>query len=461
MSAPPLGIAYLASYIRKYDSSVNSKIMDYNIICTVDEFNKRDLAKDIDDADIVGISFMTPMIDEAMHIAKVAKESGKIVIVGGPHATALPDDMLESKYVDIVVRGEGEQTLLEIIDALKTSKNLSGINDKILGISYISNGKIIHTLDRPYIENVDDIPFPARDLLELEKYSVNYPGFDANKPVTSIMGSRGCPAKCIFCASNVVWRRQARFRSPENIVQEVESVINDFGINQFNFSDDTFTLKRNNVIETCDLIIEKNLDVVWACSTRTTSANREMFEKMKASGCTRIGLGIESANPEVIKNIKKGINIEKASEVIRMTNELGMEVSAYFLIGNPGESRKSIKDSIDFIIEHDLPSSPGIVEPFPGTEIHEIAKRNGHLRDFEWSQLLKGTGKPVMRTDVLSYDDIEALNSVAAVILGARRRGMIYGLMSMSWHMYNRPKLGPKIMFEVFTYYIKSPRWQI
>ncbi|MFQ6127426.1 MAG: B12-binding domain-containing radical SAM protein [Thermoplasmata archaeon] len=457
-TVPPLGLGYLASYLREMREDVDVRIIDYNVEGSLTHFYRRDLKKDLESFDIIGIGFMTPMVDEAFHLAKIANTMGKPVIFGGPHAAALPEEMLSSGLVDVVVRGEGEQTLAELCGLWAEGSRFEDLSD-VVGISYVEDGGVTHNPDRPFIQDLDSIPFPARDLLNLDAYRVRYPGLAFSKPTVNIIGSRGCPNRCIFCASCVIWKRKTRFRSPENIVEELESVISGFGVTQFNFNDDTFTLKTDNVIRMCEMIIDRGLDLRWACSTRVTSADKEMFEMMKKSGCTRIGLGIESANPDVLKNIKKGITVEKASRAVRFAKEAGLEVITYFLVGNPGENRKSIKDTIDFIVEHELDSFPGVVEPLPGTELYEIAKERGWLRDFKWSQLLKAENRTIVRTEELSHEDVETLTMVSKIVLNRARRGLLYGFGSFLYHMTHRPDLAGRIFAETLGYYVNPGKW--
>lgn len=456
-TVPPLGLGYLASYVRENQEDTDARIIDYNVEGSLSSFYSRNLSKDLEPFDIIGIGFMTPMETEAIHLARVAKGMGKSVLFGGPHASALPEEMLATGQVDAVVRGEGERTLVELCK-IWTEDGFGDLSE-VDGVSYIDDGSVKHNPDRSFIEDLDSIPFPARDLLKLDAYLVKYPGLVFSEPTVNIIGSRGCPNRCIFCASCVIWRRKTRFRSPENIIEELESVINDFRIKQFNFNDDTFTLRTDNVIRMCEMMIDKGLDVKWACSTRVTSADKEMFEMMKESGCTRIGLGIESANPLVLRNMKKGITVEKASQAVRLAKEAGLEVVSYFLVGNPGENRKSVKDNIDFILKHELDSFPGVVEPLPGTELYEIAKERGWLRDFEWSQLLKAEDRTVVRTEELSHKDVETLTIVSKIVLNRARRGLTVGLGSLLHHLSHRPELAGRILFETFNYYANPDKW--
>ena len=456
-TVPPLGLGYLASYVRENQEDTDARIIDYNVEGSLSSFYSRNLSKDLEPFDIIGIGFMTPMETEAIHLARVAKGMGKSVLFGGPHASALPEEMLSTGLVDAVVRGEGERTLVELCK-IWTEDGFGDLSD-VDGVSFTDDGSVKHNPDRSFIEDLDSIPFPARDLLKLDAYMVKYPGLAFSKPTVNIIGSRGCPNRCIFCASCVIWRRKTRFRSPENIIEELESVINDFGIRQFNFNDDTFTLRTDNVIRMCEMMIDKGLDVKWACSTRVTSADKEMFRMMKESGCTRVGLGIESANPVVLKNMKKGITVEKASQAVRLAKEADLEVISYFLVGNPGENRKSVKDNIDFILKHELDSFPGVVEPLPGTELYEIAKERGWLRDFEWSQLLKAEDRTVVRTEELSHKDVETLTIVSKIVLNRARRGLTMGLGSLLLHLSHRPELAVRILSETFNYYANPDKW--
>jgi radical SAM superfamily enzyme YgiQ (UPF0313 family) len=425
-----LGLAYIAAYLKK--NGYSPIIRDFNVEPGFDN-----LKNALKGYDVIGISFLTSMLPEALMIAKAGHDIGAKIVMGGPHATALPHDLLKNGYVDIVVRKEGELTTLDLLKAFEGKKEL----DDVKGISFRKNSRIMDTPDREYIENIDSMPFPARELLKNLEYKILYPGFDPEKPITAMMTSRGCPSKCIFCASNIVFGRKPRYRSPKNIVDEIEEIVNRFGINQINISDDTFTLRPKFVIETCDEIIRRKIDVKWACSTRVPNVSLEMLSKMKEAGCTRVGFGIESGSPKILKNIKKGIKVEQAERALKITEEAGLTPIAYFITGNPGEDYETIWETVEFLYRNRryLPhSSLGqFVAPYPGTEVLDIAKSKNHLRTEDWSLYLHSR-KPLIRTEALDYDELTALFLIARVHLGLKKaRSLSDVLNTMALFVFN------------------------
>lgn len=409
ITAPPLGLAYIAAVLE--ENGYSPRIIDF----AIEPGLYNDLEKTLQSFDIVSISFLTPMVQESLKIAEVAHHQGSTVIVGGPHATALPYEQLENPNIDIVVRGEGEYSFLEVVNALDSNKDLNNIQ----GISFKKHGQIIDNPPREYIQDLDQLPFPARHLLKIKKYKITYPGFDNTKPVTSMMCSRGCPGRCIHCASNIIFGRKTRYRSPINIADEMEEIANKYQIYQINFSDDAFTLRPSKVVETCNEIIRRDLNIKWACSTRVDTINKEMLTKMKEAGCTRVGFGIESGSSQILKNIKKGITIEQVENALKLIEEVKMEYPVgYFMIGNLGEDHETIKETIDFIHKHkNLLSSTSIVTPYPGTELLKIVKEKNYLNTFNWSEFTTGP-PPVIRTDKLNYEEInEAYNLLNSIIM--------------------------------------------
>jgi len=396
LSAPPLGLAYLASVLER--NGYSPVIKDFRV-----EIGFEDIESTLKEYDIVGISFMTPMVNAAEIISKAAKRAGCTVIVGGPHATALPEEMLEKLCADFVVLGEGELTFLQLIQALEKDKSV----DDIKGLVFKENDNVIKTGETEFIQDIDSIPFPARHLLQLKKYSITYPGFNQRKPITSMITSRGCPAKCIFCSSHILFGRKPRLASPDYVVNEMKSIINDYGINQINISDDTFTLNKQRVISICEKIISEKLDVIWACSTRANTLSTEMLEHMKAAGCTRIGLGIESASPAILKNIKKGVTIEQVEKAIEMINVTGLQIVGYFMVGNLGESNETVSATADFVGNHkDITYGFSYATPFPGTEFFNLAREKNYVRTKNWAEYVITNG-PVARTEELSLNQLE------------------------------------------------------
>lgn len=394
-----LGLCYIASILRKandeclvFDGDFGYGDRTYDLKVAVADYdhylqslrfdnpiwNKTRLILDQFRPDIVGISATTGSYGSAMKVAKIVKEhdSEIPVVMGGPHPTLLPEDTVKEPYFDIVVRGEGEYTMLEVVECLEKEKSLH----EVKGITFKDKGEIYHNPSRPLIENLDSLPFPARDLIyEKEKYPHQAFGY--------ILTSRGCPYECIFCSSPKIWGRKVRFRSPEKVVAEIEEVVRDFKTRTFRINDDTFTVNKKRVLEICDLLIEKNLGITWQCDTRVNLLTRDLCKRMKEAGCVQFNLGVESGNPEVLSFTKKGITLDQARNAIKMTKDAGILALAYFMIGFPDETCEQIQDTIAFMEEVKPDFSVfSIVTPYPGTELFDIARNMELLpRHLDWS----------------------------------------------------------------------------
>lgn len=365
---PPIGLAYIAAVLKKNDIKI--EILEANAY----DLNHSQISDYIEkySPDFVGITSTTSLIEEAHEIAKLCRENIKVVI-GGVHASSMPQETLEKfERFDYLVRGEGEFTMLE----LAQKKTLSKIN----GLSYRKDKKIIHNSERKLNEELDNLPFPARELLPMDKYfSV---GAKQN-PSDYILSSRGCPYQCIFCADYLVHGRKFRYRSPENIIKEVE-YLNSRGVRDFDFIDDNFTMLTDRVEKFCDLMIEKGLNkkMSWRCSNgiRVDLITPALLKKMKEAGCYMVSLGIESGNEQILKNMKKSTNLEKIRRAVKWCNQAGIETRGLFMFGNLGENKKSMEDSIRFAKSLDLDTATfHITIPFPNTDYWKIIKKEGEI----------------------------------------------------------------------------------
>ncbi len=388
-TSPHIGLAYVASYLR--EKGIEVKIID----APIDRISFDDIGKRIKKSkpDFIGITANTMQIEDAHKSARIIKLIDKDIpiIVGGYHATAIPVKTLEEfDCFDYTVYGEGEITIYELIKILENSKNVSGVK----GICYRTDKKIKITAPRPYITNLDNLPFPAFDLFPLGKYNACA---SLNKKIIEVplQTSRGCPHQCIFCArplGNVV-----RCRSPENVIEEIKRDIEELNASQILFTDETFTLNRGRIIKICDGILREKLNekIRWYCETRVDTIDKLMLKKMKEAGCIYIAYGIDAGNEEILKKIKKGTNLEQARNAVKWAKELNIKVFASCVLGHPYETKKTINDTIRFMFEVDPDFAAfSILSPFPGTEIMKMAeRREGNLRllSYNW----KGYGKQI------------------------------------------------------------------
>ncbi|MFZ3168262.1 MAG: radical SAM protein [Candidatus Methanoperedens sp.] len=365
---PPLGLVYIASVLEQNEIPV--EILDMNALhISPDEFKQIVKEKK---TEFIGFGSTTSNINIVKELAfDVKMLSSAIVIVGGPHPSILSEDTLSDPNIDIVVRGEGEQTMLEIMSTSDLSK--------IKGIYYKdSNKEIKKNEDRPLIENIDSIPFPARHLLPIDKYWS--PGVK-RKPFATILTSRGCPYHCIFCQHGIfgyTWR----FRSPENIVAEIDHLVQTYKVKELDFLDDCFTLDADRVSKVCDYLIERNYDLIWRCSNgiRVDRVTKPLLVKMHDAGCVSVAFGVESGDEQILKQIKKGTTLDRIEKAVQWSKEIGIETTAFFIIGNIGENEISIQKTIDFAKKLDVDYCHfGILVPFPGTEAREYIEKHGKI----------------------------------------------------------------------------------
>jgi radical SAM superfamily enzyme YgiQ (UPF0313 family) len=378
---PPLGLCYIAAVLEENEKDVeilDAAAQNMNINQFRNEVRRRD-------PDVVGITAMTPTILYARRAIEVIKDinSDIKVLLGGTHISALPMQTLtEIPQIDFGVVGEGEYTMLELCNYFEGQRNLNDIK----GIVFRKNGKIKFTGNRSPIEDLDALPFPARHKLRDLRLYRGAIGNYKRLPMTSMMSGRGCPFGCIYCDKSVFGRR-VRIRSPDNIVNEIEQVITQFGIKEIIFFDDVFTINKKTVTSICDEIIKRKLDITWNCESRVDTVNLEILKKMKRAGCWQISYGVESGTQRMLDIIKKGTTLEGIRNTVKITKQVGMKARAYFMLGLPGETVESMNATIKFSQELDLDNALfSLAIPFPQTQLYEMAKKEGKMENVDWSQ---------------------------------------------------------------------------
>jgi len=365
---PPLGLAYIAAVLKK--NKIEVKILEAN----AHDLNHEQIKQEIENysPNIVGITATTSLIEEANQIALLCKKEIKVVI-GGIHANSMPDETLQKfERFDFLIRGEGEFAILE----MAKKKPLSKIN----GLSYRKGGKIVHNNARELNDNLDELPFPARELLPMEKY---FSAGAKQTPSDYILSSRGCPYQCIFCADHLVHGRKFRYRSPEDIIKEVEELYNR-GVKDWDFVDDNFTLIIERVERFCELMIENGLNkkMSWRCANgiRVDKITPKLLKKMKEAGCYMVSLGIESGNEQILKNMKKNTDLGKIEQAVKWCKKAKIETRGLFMFGNLGENEKTMRDTINFAKRLDLDTATfHITIPFPNTDYWRIIKQEGKI----------------------------------------------------------------------------------
>ena len=408
---PPLGLEMVAAVLEKKGYLV--KILDLPALRLSE--NSLPTVISQEKPDIVGITAMTPTINSAVNVAKKVKESNSnvTVVLGGAHATIRPEETLQNApEIDIVVRGEGEQTTLELVKVLEN--DASSIN-QVLGITYREWTGIRSNPSRQPLSDLDALPFPAFHLLPVGKYRL-HPPFGRRSPVMPIITSRGCPYRCIFCSKSVFGKKY-RSNSPAYIVDEIRLLNEKFGVKEIKFYDDVFTLDRKRVIDICRQLKEQGIDIPWTCETRVNLVDRELLRVMKDAGCYMIAYGVESGNQVILNNLKKDITLEQAIKAFELTDEAGIETVAYFMIGSPDETPQTIEETMDFAKKLD----PDFVQfsmttPYPGTELFRLAFEEGYVSE-KWDEYvyadLKSVDNPAFETEILSREELGEWNKKA------------------------------------------------
>ncbi|HID38876.1 MAG TPA: radical SAM protein, partial [Calditrichaeota bacterium] len=328
----PLSFAYLASYAERKISGLEFKVLD----CEVEGLNYPQIEKRIQEIkpDLVGITCPTPAMKHVYKISQIAKEINPDVqvVAGGIHPTVLPKKTLEEgKTIDFVVIGEGEATFAELLQSLKSGeKNFSEIS----GLCWRKGEKIILNSRRRLIKNLDEIPFPARNIFNLKLYYSAPTKKVSEESATPIVTSRGCPFDCAHCPSKIIWEGFIRYRSPDNVVAEIEDCVNRYNLREFNFYDDTFTINKNRVMEICQKIIEKKLQIYWICLARVNTIDQNLVKMMKEAGCRKISFGLESGNQKILDLMGKKATVEQGKKAVETVKKQGLAVHASFMLGN-------------------------------------------------------------------------------------------------------------------------------
>ncbi|MBU2472867.1 MAG: radical SAM protein [Patescibacteria group bacterium] len=402
----PFNLAYLAAYLRqRNDCSV--KIFDTEALSLNYSEIKQYLAKE--KPDLIGFTCLSPTINHILKICRIVKKDLNLkssIVLGGIHPTIFPKETIKNQYIDFVVVGEGEITFTELVKAIQEKRtDFENIN----GLYYKKNGEIVKTQPRELISDLDTIPFPARDLFNLDLYSSAPTKKLTDEQCSPILTSRGCTFNCIHCVSKSIWQRKIRYRSSDNIISEIEECINKYNIKEFSILDDNFTLNKSRAIEFCQKVIEKKLLIAWICFSRADGINDQLIKIMAEAGCKKISLGLESGSQKILNLMRKQTTIEqgkKAVEIIRKNNIL---VHASFMIGNIGETEETVKETINFAKSLDLDNASFFITcPVPGSDLYYYAQNEGFIeKNTSWEMFapLSNT-PPVLTQNNLSQNDL-------------------------------------------------------
>jgi anaerobic magnesium-protoporphyrin IX monomethyl ester cyclase len=390
----PLGLGYLAAVLEKNKHKVD--VID----CQASHLTYEDFRNEISKRkpDMVGLTSTTLTYKSALEVIRIAKQvhPNCITVIGGCHVSFWDKNALkECPELDFVVRKEGEITIVEVVERLEAGKDLDGV----LGVTYRKGEEIVQNPDRPYIEDLDSLPFPSHNLWPLEnlrKYgNIIFP----------LMTSRGCVFWCEFCSAVRMFGRGYRMRSAKNVVDEIEYIHKTYGAENFTFYDDAFTVDQPRVEEICRLLHERKLKVKWDCGTRVDMVTRDLLQKMKDAGCIAVWFGVEAGSQEVLDEMGKGFTATRTKEAFKMAQEIGLMTIASVVLGFPGETRETAMKTVNFIKEIN-PDDVGyyIATPYPGTPMAEQVKKNGWLRVTDFDKY--DTATPIFELPTLSMKEL-------------------------------------------------------
>ncbi len=357
---PPLGLGYLASFLKEKGYQV--EIID----ALNSGFSVTEIVNLCQGTDLVGINCLSAYFLEVKKLSRELKRRKFTVVIGGPHASALPELTLEETRADYVITGEGELPLWQLVESIAnncSSEDIPGVMTK----KKQNNGK------GRLIENLDSLPYPDWEQIDPSTYKkAPHGGLIKTFPVAPIISTRGCPFECTFCASPFLWERKIRFRSPENVVGEIEYLCKNFGVKEIHFEDDNLTLKKDHVTAICRLMINKKIKVNWATpnGVRADTLDREILMLMKRSGCYFIALGIESGSQEILNRVKKRTDLGTVERVVRLAKEVGIITQGFFVFGLPGESDQTVRETIRFAKRIPLDKAQFLIlDLLPGSEL--------------------------------------------------------------------------------------------
>jgi len=424
----PLGLCYLGAVCEKSGHQVN--VID----CQAEKLDFTAFRNRLEQAipEVVGVTSTTLTYKSALKIAKIAKEVSPTctTVLGGCHATFWDENALkECPSLDVVVRREGEITLVELLDRLQNKTSLDGL----LGTTFRkNNGEILRNEDRPFIENLDDLPLPAHHLLPLNSLK------KLGKVIFPLTTSRGCVYWCDFCSAVRMFGRKYRMRSPENVVNEIETIHKKFGATQFTFYDDAFTVDRGRAEKICDEIRRRKLVIQWDCETRVDMIDRELLQKMKDAGCIAVWFGVESGSQRILEKMHKKIKLEQTKKAYQMAHELGLMTVASVVLGFPGETEETILETVNFVKQLNT-NDVGfyIATPYPGTPLYDQVKENGWLKITDFNHY--DTATPIFETPDLSMKKLSEIRYKAyqqfylrpSYVLRMLGKGGVYGVSSV------------------------------
>lgn len=427
----PLGLMYIASFIRE-SYPIMVRIFDASTL----NVGEKEVLKYINvfKPDIIGITATTLTVQFVRTIAFQAKHllPDVFIVFGGPHVTALPFENLD--VADVCVIGEGEQTFAEVINNFLKGLSL----DKIRGIVFKEKSAYYKTEERELIQDLDELPFPARDLLPKHTFCHIFPYRLENPYYDTIITSRGCSFNCTFCLNELMWKRKVRYRSLDNVFEEIEELIKKYSTSLLFIHDDNFTENSDRLIEFCKIKQKYFPKLKWICHSRADSLSLDLLKEMESAGCVEIQIGVESGDDRILNNCNKRIKITTIYNAFKLFKKTKINTWATFIIGNEGETKDSIEKTIKFAKNiNPTYCSFLFLSPLPGTRCFNNFKKRDYIKTYDWFKY-SWHGEPVFETESLS-------------------KGLLMGLRKKA---YRRFYLRPKILFRYLCICIKSRQWK-
>lgn len=391
--APPLGVTYVAAAFERAGAEV--RIFDY----IVSGYSPQKLWSQLDEfqPDVLGSTSVTLNFPGAAAIVSTAKEHrpSLITLMGGPHVSFAAEQALAAfSGIDLIVRGEGERTIAELMSA---DMHVSAW-EQIRGLAFRRNGRVVMTEPQPFIDDLDTLPLPARHLLPLSRYqALGYP--------VSIITSRGCPHSCIFCLGRRMVGKHVRLRSAVPVVDEIEEILS-YGIDRINVADDLFVSHGGRVREVCDEILRRGLRFTWSAFARVNTVDRETLRLMREAGCDSVSFGVETGNADLLKLIRKGITREQVREAVSLCREAGIIAHTSFIVGLPGESPETLKETGEYAASLGSLYGYHFLTPFPGTTLRDQVERYDlEILTDDWTRY--DANSAIVKTSRLTPEDME------------------------------------------------------
>ncbi len=399
----PLGVITLAAYVRECNYSV--ELIDCNLEfedtdAEFEAFFKKNYVEKYAAIKVIGITTTTPTINASFRIAKLCKKyyPDCIMALGGAHASFVPDESLDKEYIDCVAMGEGEDTLKELIEGFPFG-DIDGLAYRVQseeGITFVRNKP------RTRIKKLDELPRPAYDMIDIPKYRPIIGNFK-RLPAMMVITSRGCPWSCNFCRRTVgkMWT----YRSAESLYAELKFLAETYGVKDIAFMDDVFTVNKQRVIDLCNMLLEKPLDIQWQCFARVDIVDPDMLKLMKKAGCWGVMYGVENFDQSILDGLKKEIEISQIFQAVQWAKDAKLEIRACMMVGNDGDTEEILNRNIDLVIKLDPDLlSVAILTPNPGNDVFNKALREDRLMTYDWDMYYGAT--PIVKIDHLSPDDV-------------------------------------------------------